>query len=141
MIRDHVARHADEVVRERLQQIGYDHVTVDFREHDGGKPSISNDCNLVPNAPEFDIKAYTIAISVLHERLIESGELRFPYVYTKHPDDELASDVDPPPWISDGASALRQDAHNFLRPGERLGQLCSGLSDARPRNREEGLSA
>jgi hypothetical protein len=88
MTNDQVARLADEIFRERLGSIGYDHVTVDFREDQGGDPAIYIDCNLVPNAPAFDVKAYTMAISVLHERLIERGDLRFPYVYTKHPDDE-----------------------------------------------------
>lgn len=105
MTEEEVGLLADAILRDKLKSAGYDNVTVRFDEDNDGDPAIYLDANLAPDTPVVDAKIFIEAFEKLRAELIDKGELRFPYLYTKHPDDLDSYDLDAPPGAHDGTAA------------------------------------
>jgi hypothetical protein len=103
MTEEQIVRLADTVLRDKLKTVGYESVAVRLEDDNDGDPAIYIDANLAPDTPLVDPKIYMDALSTLRDELIYNGERRFPYLYTKHPDDLYAYDVDPQPGEKAGS--------------------------------------
>jgi hypothetical protein len=102
---EQVKQLADAVLREELGSSGYESVSVRFDDDNDGDPAIYLDAHLLPNSPLVDAKIFVEALHKLRSELINNGELRFPYLYTRHPDDEFAYDNDIAPGVRHDAAA------------------------------------
>ena len=92
MTRDEIHRITNEVLRETLGAHGFAHADVRPAPDHDGDPALYVTAHFKPQAGVTDGVASTRALSSLRQRLLDSGEERFPYIRYDYPDDEVLGD-------------------------------------------------
>ena len=89
---DEVKKIAEIALRDAIGDIGLDQVLVESGFDHDGEPALFVDAILAPNTPPLSGATANSALWSLRSALTRRGDLRFPYLKFKHPDDEYPND-------------------------------------------------
>jgi hypothetical protein len=89
---EEIRKIAEQALRDAIGHIGLDRVLVESGFDHDGEPALFIDAILTPKTPLLSGATANSALWSLRSALTNRGDLRFPYLKFKHPDDEYPND-------------------------------------------------